>query len=82
MAAASRDEYRPGVDPASLVASLAVSSVGYVAWSYGRRQRRPPQFTLGLLLMVFPYFVDSVWAMLSIAGALCLAAWFAVRVGW
>jgi hypothetical protein len=70
------------VDAGSLLSSLAISSVGYMAFSYGRRLRRAPQLALGLTLMVFPYFVDSMWLMLAIAGVLCLGAWFAVRLGW
>ncbi len=70
------------MDASSLIASFAVSSVGYVALSYGKRQRRAPQLIAGLLLMVFPYFVDSVPAMLAIAAALVLAMWLATRLGW
>jgi hypothetical protein len=70
------------VDPASLIASFAVSSIGYVAFSYGKRQRRAPQLVVGLTLMVFPYFVDNVVAMLAITAALVLAMWLATKLGW
>jgi hypothetical protein len=32
--------------------------------------------------MVFPYFVDGVAAMCAIAGALLLALWLVVKLGW
>jgi hypothetical protein len=70
------------VDPASLFASFAVSSIGYVAFAYGKRQRRPPQLIAGLTLMLFPYFVDSVLAMLAIAAVLVLGMWLATKLGW
>lgn len=70
------------MDPASLIASFAVSSIGYVAFSYGKRQRRAPQLVVGLTLMVFPYFVDNVVAMLAITAALVLAMWLATKLGW
>jgi hypothetical protein len=65
------------LEPGSFFTSLLVSGVGFVLFEYGRRMRRPPQITVGLVLMVFPYFVASVWAMLGITAGLlvllCLA---------
>ena len=70
------------IDPASLVSDLFVSSMGYVAFVYGKRQRRLPQLVVGLALLVFPYFVDQVWLTWLVAGVLVLALWFAVKLGW
>jgi hypothetical protein len=53
-----------------------------VAFTYGKRQRRIPQLVLGVILLIFPYFVDSALLILLIAGVLCLVAWFATRLGW
>jgi hypothetical protein len=69
-------------EPAWLIASLFVGSVGYVAFVYGKRQRRIPHLVLGVMLFVFPYFVDNVGLMLLITALLCLAAWYAVKLGW
>jgi hypothetical protein len=66
----------------SLVSSLAISSIGYVAFAYGKRQRRAPQLAIGLLLMIFPYFVDEALAMWAITGALLFALWFALKLNW
>lgn len=67
---------------ASIITSLFVSAIGYVAFAYGKKQRRGPQFLAGVLLMVFPYFVTNVPFMLLIAAAVVGAMWAAVRAGY
>lgn len=57
----------------SLLASMLVSSIGFVSFAYGKKQRRPPQMIVGLALMIFPYFVSSVPWMFGIAAALIAA---------
>lgn len=69
------------LDGGSLFASFLVSSVGFVLFEYGRRMKRPPQVGIGLVLLIFPYFVASVWAMLGIAVLLILALWVALARG-
>jgi hypothetical protein len=59
-----------------------VSSVGFVAFMYGKKQSRFPQLLVGLALMVFPYFVSSALLMLLIAAVLLGALWGAVRLGY
>ncbi len=44
----------------SFIASLITGSVGYVYWSYGRKRPAPLFMVCGALLMVFPYFVESI----------------------
>jgi hypothetical protein len=70
------------LDASSLIAGLVVSGIGYVLFTYGRKQARPPQILGGLLLMVFPYFVPSVPWMLLVAAALCGLVWVSVRAGY
>ena len=69
-------------DSESLVASLIVSSIGFVAFMYGRRLERVPQIVVGLLLMAFPYFVPNVLLMAGIAAALLILMWVALRLGY
>ena len=64
-----------------LFTSLFVSTVGFGFFLYGKKQRRIPQLVTGLVLMVFPYFVDGALWMLAIAAALIAALWLAVRLG-
>jgi hypothetical protein len=68
-------------DPASLVASLLVSSVGYVVFQYGRRQRRVPHTGIGLLMLVYPYFVSNVAWMLGLVPVLLLVLWGCTLLG-
>ena len=65
----------------SLIASLIVSSIGFVVFGYGKRQERLPQVITGLILMGFPYLVPSVPLMAGIAAALLGAMWIALRFG-
>jgi hypothetical protein len=69
------------LEPGSFFASLVVSGVGFVLFEYGRRMRRPPQIGFGVALLVFPYFVTNVWAMLAIAVALLVLLWLAIARG-
>lgn len=65
-------------DTGSLIASFCVSGVGFVFFSYGKKMKKAPQILLGLVLMVYPYFITSTWIMLSIAAVLIGAFWY----GW
>jgi hypothetical protein len=69
-------------DAASIIAGLFVSSVGFVLLSYGKKMSRLPHMAAGLVLMVFPYFVSSVFGILGIAGLLLIALWGAVQNGY
>lgn len=71
-----------GFDTGSFLASLFISSIGFVLFVYGRRMSRIPHGLAGLVLMVFPYFVPSVLFALAIAAAVVGALWFAVKLGW
>lgn len=70
------------LDANSLLASLLVSSIGFVAFMYGKKQSRVPQMVVGILMMGYPYFVTNVALMLGIAVVLLAALWGAVRLGW
>ena len=69
------------LDGGSLFASFLVSGVGFVLFEFGRRMRRPPQLAIGLVLMIYPYFVPGVWAMLGIAILLLALLWVALMRG-
>jgi len=68
-------------ESSSLIASLVVSSIGFVVFVYGKRQQRVPQVVVGLALMGFPYLVPSVAIMGAIAGVLLIGLWLAIRFG-
>jgi len=69
------------IDAGSLLMSILVSGVGFVAFSYGKKQHRLPQMVAGVTLMVFPYFVSSLWIMLLIAALVMGLMTVAIRLG-
>jgi hypothetical protein len=69
-------------DPSSLFVSLVIGSVGLVLVAYGKKQQRWPHAIAGLLLMVYPYFVDDWLVMGGIGAAICAGLWWAVRAGY
>ena len=69
-------------DPSTLFVSLLTSAIGYALFSYGRKQARLPQVVGGVLLMVYPYFVDSFTSMFLIGVLICVGVWAALRMGW
>ncbi len=69
-------------DPSSLFIELVVSSVGFVLLIYGKKQQRWPQAVAGLLLMVYPYFVENWAAMAGIGAVICGGLWWVVRAGY
>lgn len=70
------------LDGSSIVASLVVSSIGFVLFRYGKKMSRPPQLLVGLVLLVYPYFIASTWLMLAICAVLLGLLWVAVRHGY
>jgi len=68
-------------EPAYLVVGFIVSSVGFVMFMYGKKQRRPVQLGSGLLLLLFPFFVRDPALLGLTAGAVCLLAWVSVKAG-
>jgi hypothetical protein len=69
------------LDAGSLAASFVVSSIGFVLFMYGKKMSRLPQLAFGLVLMIYPYFISSVPAMLAVAVALLALMWFALKRG-
>ena len=70
------------IDTASLIVGFIVGSVGFVLLVYGKRQSRIPHLAVGLLMMVYPFFVANWILSAAIFVALCLALYAAVRFGW
>ncbi len=64
-----------------MFAGLAVSTVGFALFIYGKKQLRIPQLVTGIALMIYPYFVHSPLWILGIGGALVAGLWLTVRAG-
>jgi hypothetical protein len=58
-----------------------ISTAGFGFFLYGKKQQRIPQLAVGLLLMIYPYFVSNLLFMSLIAVALVALLWIAVRAG-
>jgi hypothetical protein len=69
-------------DASSLIASFVIGSIGLVAFMYGKRQGRFPQMVVGLVMMLYPYFVPNVAIMAIVAVVLLAGLWLSVRLGW
>jgi len=59
-----------------------VSGVGFVLFTYGKKQDRFPHLGAGLVLMIYPYFVGSAVPMLLVGAAIVGGLWLAVRSGY
>jgi hypothetical protein len=70
------------LDANALLASLFIGLVGAACFLYGRRQGRLPPMVVGAAMVVYPYFVPNLAAMIAIAAALLAAMWGAIRLGW
>jgi hypothetical protein len=69
-------------DPLWLFVSLIPSGIGFVLLVYGKKQARWPHVAAGLLFMVYPYFTPGLFSLIATGGAIGLALWYALRMGW
>jgi hypothetical protein len=65
-----------------LLVSILVSSVGFVLFAFGKRMSRVPHLVVGLLLMIYPYFVSSLLWMLLVFVLLCGLLVLAKKLGY
>jgi hypothetical protein len=70
------------LSPGWIVASLIISSIGFILLNYGRKFARIPQILVGLAMLIYPYFVPGVLANVLVAVGLCAVLWVAIRLGW
>lgn len=67
------------LSPASLAASLLVSGIGFVLFSYGRKASRWPHLLTGLVLFVVTYVAPSPASSIGISAVVLAGLWFAVK---
>ena len=67
-------------DPTWLMLSLIPSGLGFLLFTYGRKQQRWPHFAAGLLMMVYPYFATTVVSLVAVGAAIGLGLWYTVRL--
>ena len=59
-------------DASTLIWGLFFGSIGVAYMMYGKRRQRLGAFIPGLLLCIYPYFVDGAWLTALIGGLLVL----------
>ena len=67
-------------DTTWLFLSLIPGGIRFVLFVYGQKQKRWPQLTAAIAFMVYPYFTDTVTALIVVGAVLGAALWLAVRV--
>jgi hypothetical protein len=70
------------LDPGWLMLSLVPSGIGFVLFTYGRKQVRLPQLVAGLALMVYPYFTGTMATLTSVGVLIGAALYVALQLGW
>jgi hypothetical protein len=69
------------VSTQAIIAGFIISTVGFSIFLFGKKQRRPPQLVIGILMMVSPFVVpDPLWDYVT-AIALLVILRIAVRSG-
>ena len=69
-------------DPTWLILSLIPSGIGFVLFTYGRKQVRIPQLVAGVALMAYPYFFTTTTTLVSVGVLICAALYVALQLGW
>lgn len=61
---------------ATLIWGLLFGAIGTGYFLYGKKQRKPVPFACGILLIVFPYFIAHVAALVMIGALLSAIPYF------
>jgi hypothetical protein len=56
--------------PADLFGSLLFGVIGFAAFIYGKKSALWKPMTIGLVLMIYPYFIPQTWLLYAIGCAL------------
>ena len=71
------------LDANAILAGIFIGLVGMALVVYAKKQARLPHGVVGVVLMVYPYFVPNVFVTLAIAVVLVAALWATTRyLGW
>jgi hypothetical protein len=69
-------------DPTWLFLSLIPGGVGFVLFVYGKKQQRWLLMLAGVVFTVYPYFTESITALVGVGAVLGAVTWAAIRGGW
>ena len=59
----------------ALFLGLIFSSIGLGYFIYGKKQKMPVPFIAGIILMIFPYFMENTLILSSISIVLTIIPW-------
>lgn len=62
-------------NPYNLLAGFVFGTIGWGAFSYGRKLALAKPMVIGLTLMIYPYFFSNAWLLWGIGIALLVALW-------
>ena len=60
----------------NILAGLIFGTIGWGAFSYGRKLELWKPIAIGLTLMTYPYFFSNPWLLGGVGGGLCVLLWF------
>lgn len=63
-------------NPVILMWYILFSALGMGYFVYGKRQRSPVPFVVGIALMVYPYFVANVYVLVLVGAGLLATPYF------
>jgi hypothetical protein len=63
----------------SIMWGIFFGSFGFGFFSYGKKQKAVVPLVTGIALMVFPYFVNNMYALIAVGAALIALPYF-VRI--
>jgi hypothetical protein len=69
-------------DPTLLIVSLLPTAIGFVLFTYGRKEHRAPQLLFGVLFMVYPYLTPTLGIMAAGGVTLAAALYLLLALGW
>ena len=61
------------MNTANILASVIFGSIGFAAFIYGKKQTNFKTLAIGVILMVYPYFVQNPIALFAIGTVLTIA---------
>ena len=65
-----------GFNLSAMLAVFLFGGIGFIAFCYGKKISSWKPMALGILLMVYPYFVSNALATYAIGAGLCAALYF------
>ncbi|OTG65554.1 amino acid transport protein [Acinetobacter silvestris] len=64
------------MNTSTLLLGVLFSSIGLGYFLYGKKQKKTMPFVCGLILIIFPYFIDQTAVLLIIGSVLSILPYF------